>query len=134
VQASSGTSFPILQKVLVSFGDDIAFEDTLDAALDSLFGGNSGASAGDGGVVPGETGSDGADGETPVDGGSGDGTDGGTDTGSSGGQSAELRNALRDMRQALADRDAAMQEGDWTAFGEADARLRDAIDRAMAAQ
>lgn len=134
VQASSGTSFPILQKVLVSFGDDIAFEDTLDAALDSLFGGNSGASAGDGGVVPGETGSDGADGETPVDGSSGDGTDGDTDTGSSGGQSAELRNALRDMRQALADRDAAMQEGDWTAFGEADARLRDAIDRAMAAQ
>jgi len=131
VQASSGTSFPILQKVLVSFGDDIAFEDTLDAALDSLFGGNSGASAGDGGVVPDETGSDGTDGEGPVDG-DADGAD--SDTGSSSGQSAELRNALRDMRQALADRDSAMQEGDWTAFGEADARLRDAIDRAMAAQ
>jgi len=31
--------------VLVSFGDSIAFEDTLDAALDQLFGGDSGADA-----------------------------------------------------------------------------------------
>ena len=33
--------------MLVAFGDQIAFEDTLDAALDVLFGGDSGASAGD---------------------------------------------------------------------------------------
>ena len=32
------------------FGDKIAFEDTLDAALDTLFGGDSGASAGDNGA------------------------------------------------------------------------------------
>ncbi len=43
VQASSGTQLPTLQKVLVAFGDEIAFEDTLDEALDVLFGGDSGA-------------------------------------------------------------------------------------------
>lgn len=125
VKASSGTSFPILQKVLVSFGDDIAFEDTLDAALDELFGGNSGAEAGDGEVVvdPDASG-DGADGT--------DGSEGGS--GSSEPQPADLASALRDMRQALADRDEAMKAGDWTAFGEADARLRDAIERALQAQ
>lgn len=131
VRASSGTSFPILQKILVSFGDDIAFEDTLDLALDVLFGGNSGASAGDGGALP-ETG-DAADA-------TGDGSAGGADVGDTAGQSGSstqssaMNSALRDMRQALTDRDAAMQAGDWAAYGEADQRLRDAIDRAMAAE
>src|SRR3712207_7632165 len=37
----------LLRKVLVAFGDKVAFEDTLDQALDVLFGGNSGAAAGD---------------------------------------------------------------------------------------
>jgi len=50
VQSTSGTIYPLLRKVLVSFGDQIAFEDTLDGALDTLFGGDSGASAGDGDV------------------------------------------------------------------------------------
>ncbi|XPP25577.1 MAG: UPF0182 family protein [Leucobacter sp.] len=133
VQASSGTSFPILQKVLVSFGDDIAFEDTLDAALDALFGGNSGASAGDGELIPGEggDGSDEADGGTDAD---ADGSAGAEDGAGSGTQSAALRAALQDMQQALRDRDEAMQAGDWAAFGEADERLRDAIDRAMSAR
>ena len=135
VQASSGTSFPILQKVLVSFGDDIAFEDTLDAALDALFGGNSGASAGDGELIPGEggDGSDEADGGTDADA-DADGSAGAEDGAGSGTQSAALRAALQDMQQALRDRDEAMQAGDWAAFGEADERLRDAIDRAMSAR
>ena len=34
------------QKILVAFGDQIAFEDTLDEALDALFGGDSGANSG----------------------------------------------------------------------------------------
>ncbi|MFM9877365.1 MAG: UPF0182 family protein, partial [Rhodoglobus sp.] len=55
VQATSGTIYPLLRKVLVSFGDQIAFEDTLDQALDTLFGGDSGAVAGDGSVPTGPT-------------------------------------------------------------------------------
>ena len=47
VRSTGETSYPLLRKILVSFGDRIAFEDTLDEALDSLFGGDSGAQAGD---------------------------------------------------------------------------------------
>ncbi len=125
VQASSGTSFPILQKVLVSFGDQIAFEDTLDAALDSLFGGNSGASAGDGDVpisdesLDPDAAADGGDAEPPAD---------GTPGGSSG---TGIDAALRDMQQAIEDRDQAMQDGDWAAYGEADERLREALEAAL---
>ena len=50
IKSTGETSYPILQKVLVAFGDKIAFEPTLNAALDKLFGGNSGATAGDTGV------------------------------------------------------------------------------------
>ncbi len=55
VQSTSSGSYPLLQKVLVAFGDKIAFEDTLDQALDTLFGGNSGANAGDQGVSDGSS-------------------------------------------------------------------------------
>ncbi len=126
VQASSGTSFPILQKVLASFGDQIAFEDTLDAALDELFGGNSGASAGDG-SVPVE-----GDGGTEVVDPGAETTDPGTSTGKP--SSPELQKALREMKQALADRDEAMKAGDWTAYGEADTRLQEALAKAIQAQ
>lgn len=125
VQASSGTSFPILQKVLVSFGDQIAFEDTLDDALDSLFGGNSGAVAGDGDVpVPPAEGPDAPsdaapDADSPA---------------ASATQSAEMQAALQAMQQAIADRDQAMKDGDWAAYGEADERLRAALTQALQAE
>ena len=53
VKSTGETSYPLLRKVLVAFGDQIAFEDTLDVALDLLFGGDSGAEAGDDEVDPG---------------------------------------------------------------------------------
>ncbi|WP_369411117.1 UPF0182 family membrane protein [Leucobacter edaphi] len=126
VKASSGTSFPILQKVLVSFGDKIAFEDTLDAALDSLFGGNSGANAGDTGTTPTTaTGS----GETPKP-----GAGAGTTKPGGGKQTPELAKALTDMQDALQARDKAMKDGDWTAYGAADEKLRKALEAAVAAE
>jgi uncharacterized membrane protein (UPF0182 family) len=145
VQSRGETSFPLLQKVLVSFGNKIAFESTLDSALDSLFGGDSGASAGDDGVTPvDDTG--GVTSEVPTDGAGSDGgdTDGATPTpaptpgtgaidgGTVTGEAA-LTQALADAQQALNDRDAALQAADWTAYGEADKRLKDAVDRAIAA-
>jgi hypothetical protein len=51
IQSTGTTSFPLLKKVLVAFGDKIAFEDTLDGALASLFG--SSASSGTGPTTPG---------------------------------------------------------------------------------
>jgi uncharacterized membrane protein (UPF0182 family) len=50
VKSTGETSYPLLREVLVSFGSKVEFEPTLDAALDKLFGGNSGASAGDTGA------------------------------------------------------------------------------------
>ncbi|WP_038110885.1 UPF0182 family protein [Tropheryma whipplei] len=44
VQSTGSTSYTLLQKVLAAFGNKIAFESTLNQALDSLFAGNSGAS------------------------------------------------------------------------------------------
>ena len=47
VQSSSGTQYPLLRKVLVSFGDNVGFADTLSEALDQVFGGDSGATTGE---------------------------------------------------------------------------------------
>jgi uncharacterized membrane protein (UPF0182 family) len=115
VESTGETSYPLLQKILVAFGDQIAFEDTLEQALDVLFGGDSGAEPAPN-PVPGETG-------------------GGSGTGSGEGAAANpaLQAALNAANQALADKQAALSAADWTAFGEADARLARAIQDALAA-
>ena len=113
IKSTGETSFPLLKKVLVAFGDKIAFEDTLDGALDALFGGDSGANAGDG---------DGTVSPEPVD-----PTDPGTTT------NVALQNALAKAKAAMLARDAAMAAGDWTLYGEEDAKLKAAIEAAIAA-
>ena len=83
VKSSGSTSFPLLKKVLVAFGDQVGFANTLDEALDQVFGGNSGASAGDAENVDGSTSSKtdtsdaaGTSGDASANGSSGtDGTD-----------------------------------------------------------
>ncbi|MFA5919208.1 MAG: UPF0182 family protein [Candidatus Nanopelagicaceae bacterium] len=105
VQATSNSaSYPLLQKVLVSFGDQIGFDDTLKGALDQVFGGNSGTSGGT---------------TTPPTGGS---------------QSNAIANALQSASQALADGQAALAKGDFAAYGLAQERLKSAIAAAIAAQ
>ena len=121
VQSTSGTIYPLLRKVLVSFGDQIAFEDTLDGALDTLFGGDSGASAGDG-DVPIED-----DPTTPVD------PDAPDEPSTPDTDNSALQQALSDYQEALADREAAYAANDLVAAAEADARMQDAIERAIAA-
>lgn len=126
VQATSGTIYPLLRKVLVAFGDQIAFEDTLDQALDTLFGGDSGATAGDTDIPaeptdPGAPAEPGEEPATPTD-----PTTPPTDLGA-------LEQALADYQQALSDRQAAYARGDLAAAGEADARMVEAIERALAA-
>ena len=113
IESTGETSYPLLQKILVAFGDQIAFEDTLDEALDALFGG-------DAGVDP-----------TPSE----QPSEGETDSGSSGNatDNPALEAALQAASQALIDKQAALSAADWTAFGEADARLAKAIEDALAA-
>ncbi|MBD8583861.1 UPF0182 family protein [Frigoribacterium sp. CFBP 13729] len=135
VKSNSETSYPVLQKVLVSFGEKIAFEDTLNGALDSLFGGNSGAVAGDDAVPETDDG-------TSTDTGGDTGTDSGTtdpgtatpapDAGTATGNSA-LNAALADAQSALDDRAAAYASNDLVAAAEADQRLQTALEDAVAA-
>ncbi|TPW98169.1 UPF0182 family protein, partial [Schumannella luteola] len=127
--ASTGeTSYPLLRKVLVAFGDQVAFEDTLDEALDAIFGGDSGANGGDAGAEGGGTDTGGDTGGTDT------GGDTGGDTGSgSTVDDAALQQALKDYQQALADRTAAYAEGDLVAAAEADQRMQTAVEAAIAA-
>ncbi|WP_314646455.1 UPF0182 family protein [uncultured Microbacterium sp.] len=113
VQSSEGTQLPRLQKVLVAFGDRVAFENTLTEALDALFGGDSGATGGDDEVEPSEPDPD--TGEVP-------------DTAPTT-PSGEEATALADARQALLDRDAALKAGDLETFAEADKRLTEAVQK-----
>ena len=121
IQSKGSTSFPLLKKVLVAFGDKIAFEDSLDAALNSLFGGNSGVNSG-------TSSGSGSSGSATTGGGSGS-----TTGGSNAKPSAALQEALNRASQALKDKQAALELGDWTAYGKADAALAKAIADAVAA-
>ncbi len=121
VQAAEGTQLPQLRKVLVAFGDDIAFEDTLTGALDVLFGGDAGASAGDGEVVPDDGGE-----PVPAPEPTGPGTE---PTPQPTAPTDEYGAALEEARQAMLDRDEALQAGDLAAFAEADERLTAAVEK-----
>ncbi|MBG6057874.1 uncharacterized membrane protein (UPF0182 family) [Cryobacterium sp. MP_M5] len=120
VQSTGETSYPLLQKVLVAFGDQIAFEDTLDKALDVLFGGDSGANAGDTSVPPTTT--------TPPTTGT---TTPPTSTGDPA-KDAELKSLLAVAKQALSDKQAALSAGDFAAYGAADKKLADTIASMLA--
>ncbi|MFE7845247.1 UPF0182 family protein [Microbacterium sp. NPDC057407] len=117
VQSSGATKLPTLQKVLVSFGNDIAFEDTLNEALDSLFGGDSGANAGDDDVEP-------TPGPTPTP----EPTEP-SEPSEPEAPSSEYQAALQDAQEAMLARDAALQAGDLTAFAEADEALTAAVEK-----
>ncbi|WP_427019017.1 UPF0182 family protein [Pseudarthrobacter sp. P1] len=125
VKSTGATSYPTLQRVLVAFGDKIGYAATLNEALDQLFGGNSGAQAGDAGkdatTPPGSAGSSS---------GSGSGTGGATDPGAQ----AALVQALKDANQAIKDGQDALAKGDFAAYGAAQAKLKTAIDAALAAE
>ena len=105
---ANSASYPLLQKVLVSFGDQIGYDDTLQGALDQVFGGNSGTT----GATTSTT----------------------TSTGAAGSKASDLAAALQSAKQALADGHAALAKGDFTAYGQAQSRLKSAIAAAISAQ
>ncbi|OZG63813.1 hypothetical protein BHAP_1532 [Bifidobacterium hapali] len=139
VKSSGSTSFPLLKKVLVAFGDQVGFADTLDEALDQVFGGDSGAAAGDAENAAGGAGAgtnSGQSGSTNQNG-SGTTNEQGNGSGSSSSNgnaatSADLKAALQDAAQAMKDADTAMKNGDWSAYGEAQKQLQEALDKALA--
>lgn len=117
VSAKTGSSYPLSRAIVVAFGNQLAWSDTLSGALDGLFGGNSGAATADSG-----------NGTTtptppPVTGG----------TGSGGTTNAALKAALAEVQQAFSDGQAALKIGDFTAYGAAQKQLQTAIAKAVAA-
>jgi uncharacterized membrane protein (UPF0182 family) len=116
VQSSEGAKLPTLRKVLVAFGDQVAFEDTLTEALDALFGGDSGAAGGDQGVTP-----------TPGD----DTTP--PDQGSTTPPVASdaVAQALSDAKDALNARETALKAGDLEEFAVQDKKLTAAIEKLL---
>jgi len=102
---ANSAAYPLLQKVLVSFGDVIGFDDSLKGALDQVFGGNSGTSSTS---------------QNP--------------TATTDDENADLASALQSARQAISDGNAALAKGDFAAFGRAQDRLKTAIAAAIAAQ
>ncbi|PRY62963.1 hypothetical protein BCF74_103172 [Knoellia remsis] len=116
VQASrEGGSFPQNKATVAVFGKRIAWGETLDQALDGVFGGNSGASAGDSGTDTG--------GGSPPPGGEPPSTQS---------PSAQLAEVIRDIEAANAAGQAALKKGDFAAYGQAQKDLQDAINRAGA--
>ena len=117
VKSTGTTSYPTLQRVLVAFGDKIGFAPSLDAALDQLFGGDSGAAAGDSdknGQAPAAPPPPAGEGAVNAQ--------------------AELRTALTEASQAIRDGQTALASGDFAAYGEAQKRLSEALQRALDAE
>jgi hypothetical protein len=117
VQANTQSAYPLNRAIITAFGDKLAWSSTLDGALDALFGGNSGAKSGD---------------NTPTTGGTGTPTPPPTGTAATADNPALIK-ALADAQQAVNDADAALKAGDFTKYGEAQARLKAAIAEAAAA-
>lgn len=104
VQAAEG-GYPLLRKVLVSFGSKVGFSDTLAGSLEQVFGASAGADTGQGQDEPGQ--------QQPAI------------------PTTELGQALADAEQAYQDGLAALRNNDFNAYGEAQRRLEDAIRRAQ---
>jgi uncharacterized membrane protein (UPF0182 family) len=109
VRATGNTAaYPLLQKVLVSFGDQIGFSETLQGALDQVFGGNSGTTVAEN--VPSTSTADGV------------------------GTSQAIRAAISSLQAAYADLEAAQKRLDGAAEDKARARVKAAIAALVAAQ
>lgn len=106
VRGSQGEGYPLLRKVLVSFGSKVAFEDDLATALNKVFTGQT--------VTPTP--------ETPT-------TPTTPETPSTATDEQLLAQAIQDANQAYLDGNAALAKGDFAAYGEAQKRLADALRR-----
>jgi uncharacterized membrane protein (UPF0182 family) len=121
VAAAPPNSFPVLQKVLVAFGDQIAFENRLSDALNTLFGPGAGSGASDTGAPP-PGGTSGTPTPTATPGGP-SGTATPTPPGST-----DVSQAITALDRAMADLSSAYKSGDPSRVGDALATLQRAID------
>ncbi|MET7655065.1 MULTISPECIES: UPF0182 family protein [unclassified Streptomyces] len=104
-----GLKYPLLKKVLVTYGGNTAFEDTLDEALNKVFG---------------------AEGTTPPPADEGDGTTKPPPTSTN----PTVREALADAQKAFTAGQEALKKPDWDAYAKAQQDLEAALKRAEEAQ
>ncbi|MBO0608494.1 UPF0182 family membrane protein [Myceligenerans salitolerans] len=140
IQSAEGTSIPLLHKVMVAFGDEVGYADTLTEALDQVFGGDAGAEAGDAegsteGEAP-EAPVDGEEPEIPEDPATEEpDAEPTADTGEEpAAPTGDLEEALQRAADAMEAAEQAQRDGDWTAYGEAQEDLQQAIEDALAAE
>ncbi|GAA3722225.1 hypothetical protein GCM10022205_02230 [Spinactinospora alkalitolerans] len=112
VQAGGGdqASYPLLQQVMVGFGEEVAIGSNLQDALNNLFEGEAAP------LPEGE--------EAPEE---------GQEEAGAGQPSGDLASALQDASEAYDEGQQALQDGDFAAYGEANERLQEALERAEAA-
>ncbi|MFE0456660.1 UPF0182 family protein [Streptomyces sp. NPDC058914] len=105
-----GLKYPLLRKVLVTYGGNTAFEDTLDEALNKVFGTE--------GTAPTPPPSD----------------DGGTTTPPPTSSNPTVQEALKDAQEAFTAGQEALKKPDWEAYAKAQEELEAALKRAAEAQ
>jgi uncharacterized protein len=103
----AGTNYPRMRKVLVTYGERIAFEDTLGQALDKVFDSKGDPGEGDGGEQP----------EEPPP-----------------SEKASVKEALGKAQDAYDKGQRALEKGDWEAYGKAQDELKDALKDAQEAE
>ncbi|MEU9001715.1 UPF0182 family protein [Streptomyces sp. NPDC059982] len=112
---SSGLKYPLLRKVLVTYGGQTAFEDTLEKALNVVFGAEAPTTP----TTP----------TPPTTTPPGEGT-----TTPPTSQDPTVKAALDDAQKAVEAAEKARQSGDWTAFGKAQDDIKAALKRALDAE
>ncbi|MEU8772787.1 UPF0182 family protein [Streptomyces sp. NPDC048606] len=112
---SSGLKYPLLRKVLVTYGGQTAFEDTLEKALNVVFGAEAPTTP----TTP----------NPPTTTPPGEGT-----TTPPTAQDPTVKAALSDAQKAIQAAEEARQKGDWTAFGKAQDEIKAALQRAIDAE
>ncbi|MFI1969293.1 hypothetical protein BLA24_25020 [Streptomyces cinnamoneus] len=105
----AGTNYPLLKKVLVNYGEKIAFKDTLAQALDEVFGGKA------------------PDTTRPP-------SEGTTRPPSEGSANPTVKQAVKDAQDAFDAGQKALDKKDWAAYGKAQQDLKDALDRLAKAE
>jgi uncharacterized membrane protein (UPF0182 family) len=117
VSAKTTSSYPLARAIVTAFGNQLAWSDTLQGALDGLFGGSSGVATADSGTATTST--------APA-------TTGRTGAGAAQSTPA-LKAALAAIQQAYTAGQTALKNGDFAAYGVAQKQLQTAIAAAVAA-
>ncbi|WP_394813518.1 UPF0182 family membrane protein [Streptomyces hazeniae] len=115
----ANTSYPRMRKVVAVYGERVAFENTLEEALNNVFQADG---TGDTGEDPGQD-----PGQDP-------GEDQGQDPGGDPPGDPDLQQALQDIEDAYERSEEAFREGDWGAYGRAQEDLKEAIQDAADAR